>query len=306
MAIYSHVKSPNFFILGAPKAGTTALGQYLSEHPDVFFSYPKEPNYFNTDFSSKYRLHHNLASYLNTCFYESADFPMRGEGTVWYLYSTEAVANILKQQPDARFIVMLRNPVEMAYALHATLYRSRINEDVSDFETAWKLQDKRKQGLQLPKDIREPKVVQYRDVCMIGAQVERLLRQVDKENVLFIFFDDFKADPQSIYEKACNFLSLKNDGRTDFPVVNQNQDIRFGGLSKMINKMGRSSKIIEMKRKLGIPKGKSLLGLLDKMNRKKVERKPLDSKFKNDLTESFLDDIILLESLLNRNLSHWK
>ncbi|MFW5721118.1 MAG: sulfotransferase [Bacteroidota bacterium] len=55
MKVYNHVRKPEFFIIGAPRCGTTALARYLGEHPDIHLSYPKEPNYFNTDFSKKQR-----------------------------------------------------------------------------------------------------------------------------------------------------------------------------------------------------------------------------------------------------------
>ncbi|MEA3447202.1 MAG: sulfotransferase [Bacteroidota bacterium] len=69
MKVAKHVKTPNFFIIGAPKCGTTALSEYLRKHPDIHFSYPKEPDYFNTDFSDENREfknynYHSKSKYL--------------------------------------------------------------------------------------------------------------------------------------------------------------------------------------------------------------------------------------------------
>ncbi|MFO7878451.1 MAG: sulfotransferase, partial [Bacteroidales bacterium] len=141
MKLLKDTKKPEFFLIGAPKCGTSSLARYLDSHPDVHFSYPKEPNYFNTDFSKKQRMFTDETLYLNQCFHKAADKNIAGEGSVWYLYSKEAVPNILKFQPDAKFIVMLRNPVDVAYAMHSTHLRNKVNENVDDFKKAWDLQE---------------------------------------------------------------------------------------------------------------------------------------------------------------------
>src|SRR5271154_5759385 len=105
---------PNFFIIGGPKCGTTSLVSWLGQHPDIFIPREKELNFFNSD---DYRIITSLDDYED-CFAMAKDKLAIGEATVWYLYSDEAVPNILQYQPDARFIVMFRNPMEMAPALH--------------------------------------------------------------------------------------------------------------------------------------------------------------------------------------------
>lgn len=104
---------PNFFILGAPKAGTTAMAQWLSEHPDVFMSAIKEPQFFNADHGGGFE--GGLAEYLKLFAAASARHRVIGEGTVWYLYSRVAVKTILDVSPSARFLVMLRNPVDRSW-----------------------------------------------------------------------------------------------------------------------------------------------------------------------------------------------
>src|SRR6056297_204893 len=99
-----NIKKPNFFIIGAPKCGTTSMARYLGEHPDIFFSDPKEPNFFNTDFSEKIRITTEIKEYLK--LFQGADKYRRvGEGTVWYFFSKEAILYILKFNPEAKFIL---------------------------------------------------------------------------------------------------------------------------------------------------------------------------------------------------------
>ena len=107
---------PNFFIVGAPKCGTTALCEYLKYHPNVFMSTPKEPHYFAEDFE-RYRHVKTEDKYL-ALFGDCNDrHLMIGEASVFYLRSTRAVSLIRDFNPDAKIIVMLRNPVDMVYSL---------------------------------------------------------------------------------------------------------------------------------------------------------------------------------------------
>ena len=131
---------PNFFIIGAPKSGTTALSQYLKEHPNIFFSRVKEPHFFDLDTSK--RLKADLPTYLSLFSEAEPDrHKAVGEGSTGYLFSKVAVSEILKFNPNSKFIVMLRNPVELVQAWHSEMYYEGV-ENISDFEGAWRLERK--------------------------------------------------------------------------------------------------------------------------------------------------------------------
>jgi len=143
---------PNFFILGAPKCGTTSVAVLLSEHPHIYMP-QKEPHFFNTDHR---RFLNSLEGYERLFARADARHRAVGEASVWYLSSASAVKNILDYAPEAKFIVMLRNPVEMAPSLHEEqVFTGR--ENVTDFAKAWALQDVRRRGHQLPVMVVEPK-----------------------------------------------------------------------------------------------------------------------------------------------------
>ena len=133
---------PNFFIIGAPKCGTTSLAAWLAEHPQIYFSPTKEPHFFNTDHK---RFLNSLQSYEKLFAGASKHHCSVGEASVWYMYSSAAVPNILEYNSDAKFIVMLRNPIEMAPSLHEELVFTG-REDVNEFSEAWQLQDLRRNG----------------------------------------------------------------------------------------------------------------------------------------------------------------
>ena len=134
---------PDFFIAGAPKCGTTALFSYLQTHPGIFLPAErpgtsrlsaKEPHYYCTDFPN-YRRCRSREDYLRL-FTDAAAGTLVGEASVWYLYSEVAIPRIMAEIPKAKFIVLLRNPVNMAHSLHNLLYHT-LDEDIADFGCAW-------------------------------------------------------------------------------------------------------------------------------------------------------------------------
>ncbi len=303
ITINDNVKIPNFFIVGAPKSGTTALSEYLRQHPDIYFSYPKEPTFFCDDFSDKYRRYTSLEKYLNDCFYNSKGYKAVGEGTVWHMYSETAIDNILQLNPNAKFIALIRNPVELAYSMHSTeLYGS--NEDVEDFEKAWRLQEARKKGEHIPATCREPKILQYGEIAKTGAQVQRLLQKVNPGQVKIFLFDDFKSNTLQLYKDVLQFLDIPYDGRTEFPVFNENKRNKNKFIAQLLINLGRIN-IVHLKKKMGIKEGKSLLKYLRDKNAVSVKRPPLNPELKKEMIEYFKEDIQLLSSILNRDLSNW-
>jgi hypothetical protein len=124
---------PTFFIVGAPKSGTTALAVYLQDHPMVCFSEDKEPQYFALDLPGQ-RLVTDEAQYL-AFFHPSETNKIAGEASVFYLYSKVAIQNIAKFDQNAKLIVMLRNPIDIVHSFHAQLVFSG-EEDERDFAEA--------------------------------------------------------------------------------------------------------------------------------------------------------------------------
>ncbi|NLF38083.1 sulfotransferase, partial [bacterium] len=105
------MRLPDFFIVGAPKSGTTALHAYLGRHPSIFVPARKEPHFFGSDIVSPAFVRDRDA-YLS--LFAGATTEARvGEASIWYLYSKRAAREIKEFNPDARIIIMLRNPVDM-------------------------------------------------------------------------------------------------------------------------------------------------------------------------------------------------
>src|SRR5580704_4939990 len=111
------IKKPDCFLVGAPKCGTTAMADYLAGHPDVFMA-KKEMHVFGADlhFASHF-YRRNLGAYLQE-FSRRTTQGVAGEASVWYLLSGQAAAEIKAFNPEARIVIMLREPVEVLYSLY--------------------------------------------------------------------------------------------------------------------------------------------------------------------------------------------
>lgn len=301
----NRAKFPNFFIIGAPKCGTTALSDYLRTHPDIFFSSPKEPNFFNTDMPSRkiYR-YKSLDDYLNRCFSGSEGFAAIGEGSVRYLYSSVAVEAILKLNPQARFIVMLRNPVDLGHSLYHQHLRNG-NEDASSYEEAWRLQEARKRGEHLPADCAHPRLLHYDERCRLGDQLERLFARVpDRSRILLVSFAEFIRDTPGVYARVLAFLGLERDDRSEFPAINEYGTARSRRLEQLLA-VGRWYPVArlsrQLKSRLGIANWPFLLRLT-RANYRRLPKRPMSAEFRASLTEHFRDDVEKVKRLTGIDL----
>lgn len=294
------MKPVNLFIVGGPKTGTTSLARYLGDRSDVCLSNPKEPHFFLGDLGL-YRQVTNLHDY-HSCFSWDADIKL--DASTWYLFSEDAVDNILKYNPDSKFIVMLRHPVDMAISLYYQ-FKYGFEEDAKTFEEAWGLQGERLMGGKIPKNIVEPVRLQYKAVCSLGWQTKRIISKVPKERLHFILFDDFVTDIRGVYKDVLEFIGCEDDGREEFPVENSVKIFKHPSLVKLIRvNSGINIAVSLFKKMFGIKE----LGINNKIEKVALDKSPkkvVNDKFKSFLNNEFRDDILILECLLGRSLQHW-
>ena len=227
---------PNLFIIGAPKAGTTAFADYLKTHPEIFISTIKEPFYFCSDMpilaqreniytQQDYLKLFNINKARNKKYYCDA--------STLYLYSETAVKQIYKFNQNAKIIVFIRNPIEIAYSFHNQMLFHFV-EDEYNFECAWKKQEQRLKGDNIPVSCPEAKLLHYMNLCSLGSQLERLYNIFPTKQIYTIDFNDIKKSPLRVYQNILNFLDLYDDGRQEFPIVNQAMVNRYPLLSKIL------------------------------------------------------------------------
>lgn len=291
-------RMPNFFIIGAPKCGTTSLAAWLAEHPNIYIPPVKEPHFFNTD------LHYNnvqsRSQYEGLFRGSTKEHKAVGEASVFYLYSKVAVPLIEQGLPGSRYIVMIRNPVEMAYSLYEQQMFSG-NEHITDFGKAWGLSEERARGRHVKRRCREPALLAYSRVCRLGEQLARLFERVPRERVLVLLLSDVKKNPRAEYLRILSLLNVADDGRTDFPARNSAKERRWPYIHHAVNLAHT------LKRQLGLPSyGSRLSKAIEAANTRTRSRVPLSLEIEKNMISYFRDDVELLEELLMHNLSSWK
>mgnify|MGYP000135520299 FL=1 len=287
--------TPNFFIIGAPKCGTTSLSIYLAEHPNVVMSLPKEPHYFSTDIENG-RIT-DQSKYL-ACFSANQNSSAIGDASTLYLYSKVAINNILAFNKDAKFIVMLRNPLEVAFSFHQLALKI-FSETETNFEKAWYLQTERAIGNHVPKGCPDLKLLLYGEIAKFGFQVERSLSKINRERVHFIYFEDFVKNTDRVFQNVLSFLNVSPRGQIIYHVHNQTRRIKYPHFTKMVNIA------IGVKKALGI---KSAFGIADRVHQKNIaDGSPdqLKTSTLGAMADYFEDDIQILSTLLKKDFSKW-
>ena len=292
------MKRPNFFIVGAGGCGTTALYQYLNEHPEIYMSEIKEPNYFGRDSSFK-----TEAEYLG--LFAGAKNEIRlGEATPLYLRSPRATEAIYKFDPNAKIIIMLRDPVSL---MLSSYWRNRLTgrERSPTFKEALA-----KQAGKTKADRDEPPI--YRSLPLLTEHVQRYFKRFGRMNVYVIIFDDFKQDTAAVYKRALDFLGVDVDFKTKFHVVNAHKQIRSQAIQKIFLATGLDIprlKRSKMARRLNRILPKSIveipLSLLRIIYMREQPKPQVDPELKRQLEAEFVQEIERLGNLLGRNLCHW-
>lgn len=312
-AAYQDHPKPNFFIVGAPKCGTTSLHEYLQRHPDVFMPFYKEPHYFGSDLiGSRFMQFRNQPEKYLRLFRDANNQSRIGESSPWYLVSERAAQEIHTYDPKAKIIIMLRNPVDMMYSMWSQ-FRYSGNEQIEDFEDALNAEPARKQGHLIRRAAHCITGLYYTDMAKYTKQVKRYFDTFGRENVCVIIFDDFKKDTALVYKDVLHHLELDDRFETNFDVVNPNKEVRVEWLQKAILKTGFS--LMLLKDRLTylattnrlVPysyRTQTVKGVINAYTRYE-KRSPLTPELRHRILQRFESEIDSLSELLNRDLSHW-
>jgi hypothetical protein len=291
---------PNFFIVGAPKAGTTALYSYLAQHPEVFMSKLKEPQFFASDIRGNQRNVTTLSEYLH--LFEDARALAIGEASTCYLASPGAAEQIRSFCQDARIIVMLRNPVDVMYAEHSERLFDG-TEHILSFSTALESYEDRRWRCGRFKGERVVRVP-YRELVKFSDQVTRFIGVFGRKNVCVILFDDFVGSPQDAYSRVLAFLGVSQDYRCTFDVVHSNRRVK----STMIqDQLRHPPKLIRGLLRTFLPQSarRAIGDRLSALNIEHVPRPALDEHYRQRLTLEFSQELKDLGDLIGRDLSMW-
>ena len=193
---------PNFFILGAGRSGTTSLHQQHAQHPDVFMSPTKEPTFFCDFFGMQ-----NPWEYLDL-FGDATHERVIGESSHAYLSCPTSAQMLSVFVPQAKFVVIFRNPIDRAYSLYCWMTAAG-NEWLAPFEKALEAEDERATD---PRFFR--KVPQYFynylyfQSGLYSPQIARYLRLFPRDQVLFLRFDDLARNVHDVLQRVFRFLQV--------------------------------------------------------------------------------------------------
>jgi hypothetical protein len=293
---------PDFVIAGAAKSGTSAMFSYLGAHPGIATSSKKEPHFWSPDRGPGV----DRDGYAKL-WDGGRPGALKGEASVSYLVSRIAVPAIVATCPETRFIVMLRKPADMANAYYSEMVKW-FQEDAGSVEEAWRLQDVRAAGMRVPAECEEPRRLQYREVCALGDQLERLFSIVAPQFRHVILYDDFAANPRAAYQDTLRFLGLADNGRTAFERINANsKNLRSPRFAAVHRQLGRSlGPLYGPARAIAARVGVSPSKLVDRFNVRIGPRSPIDPRVRTEVLEYFRPQVEKVEALLGRNLSNWK
>lgn len=220
---------PNFFIVGAPKCGTTAWATYLADHPDIFVPATKEPHFFNTD-QPGFRWSRDRQAYFDH-YRDHAGETVVLDASVQYLYSTEAACNIAEFDPQARILIMLRRPSAFIRSYHNQLLMN-LDENIGDLRAAWEASGQRN-AADIPAGNREASLLDYKRVGLFSEQVARYFEAFDRAQIMVVFMEDWTKDTRALYRHLMAFLGVKDDGRTDFPQVHAAKHVSSPALHRL-------------------------------------------------------------------------
>ena len=292
------MKIPNLFIIGSPKCGTTSLANWLNNHPQIFMSKRKEPEYFCDDLIiTKYRI--NKSSYMKLFASSNNQHIWRGEASTHYMFSKVACKKILEISKSPKFIAIIRNPVELVYSL----YNQRIFdglEHIETFEEAWSLNNERENNNFLIKDYITGDLLNYGKMGLLGEQLKRFFSLVPEPDRLVLIFDDLKENPRLVFERIIDFLNIEKYKMDSFPIYNKSSVVRSQIYRSIFHNL------IDLKGLLGIKKTIGIGNFLSQINTKVKSPEPLSVNTIHMLKQFFKNDINNIENLLNRDLSHWK
>ena len=291
---------PNLLIVGAAKSGTTSLHNYLRQHPEIFMTKHKEPHFLINSDIGKNRIHNavlTLGEY-KSMFKTSRCYKYKGESSVMYLtYPDFSIKNINKYlSNDVKIIIILRNPIERAFAGYLHNFRYNSDENLS-FEQAIEQSEKRyHEILDITPDTR---------YLYVGENYRKVKTFIDefKENVHVIFYDDYVDNIDLCLAEIFDFLGIKK-----VPIDTTKRYMEGGWMFKSTF---LRDIIIPSNKVKSLFKGILPIRMIRQGLRKlvmymcTVNTPNLTVKMREKLKSYYNQDILQLSRLLNKDLSHW-
>ncbi len=299
-------KLPNFLLVGTAKSGTTSLYHYLKQHPEVYMSEMKEPRFFASSIFKK--LNHNDPRYeivLKSATFTFEDYIKLfenvrkeraiGEATVIYLYFYKiAIHEIKKYLGDVKIIIILRNPIDRAFSAYTYLLRDKF--EALSFEKCLEIEKERIKANWSPTYF-------LKDLGFYYKQVKAYMENFSQ--VRIYLYDDLKNCTLGLIKDVYEFLEVDSSFVPDMSIRYNTSSIpRIRVLQRLFFEYKPLKKTLRplFLNAVGKEKTEKLINYFKDKNSKKISLEPETRRY---LVELYRDDILMLQSLIKRDLSDW-
>ena len=301
---------PNFLIIGAAKSGTTALYNYLGQHPRVYVTRKKEPKFFalegkRLDFRGPGDLEANRFSVTGIEAYRAlfrgvSNETAIGEASPLYLYSADAPTRIKRYVPTVKMIAVLRDPAERAYSQYLHLVRDG-REPIDDFARALQAEESR---------IRDNWAFgwHYKRVGFYHDQLERYFDTFGRGQVKVYLYEDLETDPVGMLKDVFRFLDIADDFVPDMSVRPNVAGIPRNRSLHTLHALLVKPHPIKTALKPLFPEAlrrRTVKRLLDGIRSRNLVKPPFPAEVRRHLIETYREDILKLQALTQRDLSNW-
>lgn len=295
---------PDFFVVGAARAGTTSLNRYLSQHPEIYIPPGKEMHFFAAEHFPWVgpgdewlnRLMIRDEKQYSQLFAGVRGEKAIGETSAFYLCLPGSAERIAQAVPDAKIIIMLREPVARAYSAYMHLVRDG-REKSGFIEGLNREEERRQQGF-------EP-MWWYKELGLYSSQVRRYLEVFGTQQVKVLLYEEFYANPGQGLRDAFAFLGVREDVVIDISMrYNPAGEVKSRRLYTFLTNFIRNPNTLEKWIKSVVPRplrrvwATKAVGML-------VKPVPMDPQFHAQLKPYFVEDVEKLEDLLQRDLPCW-
>ena len=298
----TNMVKPSFFIIGAPKCGTTSLYHYLSQHPGIYMPQAKkETGFWSPDVPVRQNLHDKNV-YLSL-FSGARAGQIAGEASTNYLYSRCAPTSIKEFNPYSRIIVSFRNPVDMLHSLHSEFLWLGVEQE-RDFERCMQRELVAQGATGGVGATVSPGGIPYLKRARYDEYLKRYLEVFGHEKVMVIVFDDLQRQSRAVVSDIYRFLCVDVGFVPNLEPRNRSKRPRNLMLRRLASTIPMS---LEWRVRLLLPP--PVLRILTTMYRKatsiEVERQPLSDTLRGRLAKEFEPSILRLGDMIGRDLTGW-